>query len=92
MVVDRFTSLNFFDIFQPRWRDRKVLLAKHKIGEHNKIVFSKAPSLGTAPYYISGKEARKYKTESNGKIDCLAVPISALEPLEISERSIEDYR
>ncbi len=91
MVFDRFTQFRFFEIWQPRWRDKVVLLAKHKIGEHNKIVFTKAPSMGTEPYYISGKEARRFKTETNGTLDCLVVPLSKLQPLEISKESVHDF-
>lgn len=66
------------DIWQPRWKDRKVLIAKYKVGEICEITFSKAPSLpGT--YYISGDDVRKYPLETNGKIPCYAVPLDDLE-------------
>lgn len=88
MIIDKFTPLNFFEIWQPRYHDGKVLLAAHKVGTHNKIVFTKAPSLGTKPYYISGKTVKKYKKESNGKIDCYVVPVDVLEPLEINQKDL----
>ena len=84
MKMTKFTPLNYFQIWQPRYHDKRVLLAKHRVGTHNKIVFTKAPSMGTQPYYVSGKEVKKYKLESNGSIPCYAVPVSSLEPLEIT--------
>jgi hypothetical protein len=84
----KYTPAAFFSIWQPRYRDKKVLLAKYKVQTHNKIVFTKAPSMGTEPYYVSGATVKKYKLEDNGKISCYAVPIDELEPLEIEERDI----
>lgn len=89
MVLDRFTQLNYFEIWQPRYHDNMVLLAKRKVGTHNKIVFTKAPSMGSAPYYVSGATVKKCKLDDNGKIPCYAVPVDKLEPLEINEKS--DY-
>lgn len=91
MKLPKMTQFKFFDIWQPRYHDKKVLLAAHKVGEHNKIVFSKAPSMGTEPYYISGKEAKKHPKESNGRIECYAVPVSAIEPLELTNDYMEVY-
>jgi hypothetical protein len=74
------------EIWQPRYRDKRVLLACHKVGEHNKIIFTKAPSMGTDPYYITGKKVKQFKKESNGTIDVYSVPLSELQPLEYQER------
>lgn len=84
MILDRFTTRQLFTIWQPRWKDRKVLLASYKVGTHNEILFTKAPSLGEEPYYVSGKVVREYPLETNGKISCYAVPIDKLEILEVS--------
>lgn len=63
------------EIWQPRWHDRKVLIARHKVGINNEIVFTKAPTLkGT--YQIRGAEVEKYPIESNGRIECYAVPLN----------------
>jgi len=86
MLLSKFTSCNYFEIFAPRYRDKTVLLACHRVGEHNKIVFTKAPSLGTDPYYASAKTIKKCKKESNGSIMCYVVPLDELQPLEINER------
>jgi hypothetical protein len=78
-------------IWQPRYHDKRVLLAAHKVGEHNKVYFTKAPSMGTEPYYINGRTAKKFKKESNGRIECYSVPISELRPLELNERCEHSY-
>lgn len=90
MILSKFTPCNFFSIWEPRWRDRVVLLAKHKVGTHNKVVFTKAKSMGTDPYYVSGAVVKKCKLEDNGAIPCYAVAIDKLEPLEINERDIRE--
>jgi hypothetical protein len=82
MITCSHTQMAFFQIFEPRWHDRKVLLAAHKVGTHNKIKFTRAKSLGVKPYYVSGAKVKKFKKESNGTIDCYSVPLSDLEPLE----------
>jgi len=83
MKLDDQTQFQYFEIWAPRYSTKDVLLAKYKVGNHNKIVFTRAPSMGTEPYYISGETAKLCKTESNGKIDCLVIPLSKLEPLEM---------
>lgn len=85
MQLHQQTPAQLFTIWQPRYHDKKVLLAKFKVGTHNKVVFTKAPDMGTQPYYISGEKVKSYPAESNGKIQCYAVPIDALEPLETKE-------
>jgi hypothetical protein len=81
MTVDRLRTINKIDIWQPRWKDRKVLLATFKVKQDNIVVFTKTPSL-KGEFYISGATARQYPLENNGKIDCYAVPLSELEPVE----------
>lgn len=84
--LDKLTSFNYLEVWQPRWYDRKVLLAKHKVGTHNKIVFTKAPTLKGA-YYLAGTTIKKYKLEHNGTIQCYAVPLDVLEALELTDNS-----
>lgn len=92
MILDKYTQLHYFEIWEPRWKDKVVLLAAHKVGTHNKIKFTKTPSMGTEPYYIDGKTVKKYKKESNGRLMCYAVPLDKLEPLELSENSYLDLK
>lgn len=84
MKLPKTTQLQYHEIWRPRYHDRKVLLAKFRVGTHNKIVFTKAPHMGTDPYYISGDKVQKFGIESNGKIECYAIPINELEPLEVA--------
>lgn len=86
MLLSKYTQTSYFEIWEPRYSDKRVLLACHKVGEHNKIVFTRAPSMGDQPYYLSAKQIKKYPKETNGKIMCYAVPIEELKPLTINER------
>jgi len=81
MLLSRTTPCQTIDIWQPRWKDRVVMIAKYKVGQHNEIHFSKTPSMKGA-YYLSGEKAKDYPVETNGKVDCYAVPLNELELLE----------
>lgn len=81
MRLDKHIPASHIEIWQPRWHDRKVLIAKHKVATHNKIVFTKSPTM-KGEYYASKDTITKYPTESNGKIECYAVPVGELEILE----------
>lgn len=66
------------EIWNPRWHDRKVLIAKHKVTAGvNEIVFTKAKSL-PGRFQVLGSEIVKHPLESNGTIDCYAVPLDSL--------------
>lgn len=81
MVLSKNTPCQKLTIWQPRWKDRTVLIARYKVGTHNEIVFEKAPSM-PGSYYISGNAARLYPTTTNGKLECYVIPLDDLEPLE----------
>jgi hypothetical protein len=81
MKLNKLTPCQRIEIYQPRWKDRTVLIATYKVGEHNEIVFTKTKSLPDT-YYISGEVAKSYPIQTNGTISCYAVPLSALEQLE----------
>jgi hypothetical protein len=68
------------------------LLADYKIADNNKVYFTEAPSMGEDPYYVSGRVVKKYKKESNGRINCYAVPLSELEPFMIETPCEHDYK
>lgn len=72
---------NRIDIWQPRWKDRTVLIAKHKAGLNNIVTFSKAKSL-EGEWYVSGADIAKCPIDSNGKIACYAVPLERFQPFE----------
>lgn len=81
MILSRTTPCQVIEIWQPRWKDRVVLIAKYKVGTHNEIIFTKTPSL-EGSFYISGVNASKYPIETNGKLACYAIPLDDLEKLE----------
>jgi hypothetical protein len=71
--------MNRIEIWQPRWHDRKVLIAKDKVREENEIVFTKTKSLpSTVHYFLSGEEIRKHPLGTNGVIPCYEVPLDVV--------------
>ena len=82
MTISRLTPCQYFEIFNPRYRDKTVLLACHKVGQHNEIKFIKAKHLKEGSYYVSGDVARNSPQDTNGTISVYAVPLDKLEPLE----------
>lgn len=81
MQLSKDTPAQLIDIWQPRWKDRVVLIATFKVGMHNAITLSKTPSM-KGQYYLSGEVIRNSPIDNNGKIPCYAVPMSKLQPLE----------
>lgn len=81
MKLPRLTPAQKIQIWAPRYKDRAVLIAKHKVGTHNEITFSKAKHLPDT-YYLSGETIRSYPLDTNGKLPCYAVPVAELEILE----------
>lgn len=92
MNTCKHTQMRVFSIKSPRYHDKRVLLAAFKVGQHNKILFTQAPSMGTEPYYISGKVAKKFKKETNGVIPVYSVPLDKLELLEIKEHCEHEWQ
>lgn len=96
MLLSKWTQFHVFTIWTPRYRDKVVLLAKRKVGEHNKVIFSGDPKtgynmMGEAPYYVSGSVVKKCKLENNGSIDCYAVPIDKLEHLQYDLKDMREF-
>lgn len=75
------TEVNTIELWQPRWRDKVLLIAKYKVQADNRIVFTKEKSM-PGEYYLSGETIKKYPVESNGKIPCYAVHMDELTFLE----------
>lgn len=69
------------EIWQPRYKDNKVLIAKYKIGADNLITFTKAKHLKGMRFRISGQDIQKYPITDNGKIACYEVPFDVLEKI-----------
>ena len=68
------------EIWQPRYKDQMVLIAKYKVKpeEEYKIVFTKAKHLEGQDFFMNGDIIMQYPLESNGKIDCYAVPMAVI--------------
>jgi hypothetical protein len=81
--------VNRIKIWSPRWHDRVVLIACHKVKEDNEIVFTKTPSLSLV-YCVKGEVIKKYPVESNGTIDCYAVPLKVITKKEGEARELSD--
>ncbi len=81
MKLSKNISRAVVEIRQPRWHDRRVLIAKFRVKEHNEIHFTQAPTL-EGKFYLSGETIKKYPLVSNGKIACYAVHLDELEALE----------
>lgn len=66
------------EIWEPRWRDRKVLIAKYKVykGRMNRIKITGGAAKGI--YKMSGIAITSYPIESNGVLPCYAVPLDKL--------------
>jgi len=82
MILGSTTPCQLIKIWQPRYKDKKILIAKYKVGTHNKIVFTKAKHLMGNDWYLSGKNIVESELDTNGKIPCYAVDVDKLEPLE----------
>ena len=67
------------EIWQPRYKDNVVLIAKFKVckGE-NLITFTKAKHLEGMVFSVEEEAIRSCPLQSNGKIDCYAVPMELL--------------
>lgn len=85
------------NIFEPRWRDKTVLIAGNKIAIHNLITFTRIPnnSVWAGDWYVSGETIRKYKpenmrTRAGGTIRVYPVPLNVLKPYELLEKDEED--
>lgn len=89
--ICKHTQFGYLEVWAPKYSTKRVLLACRKIRQHNKVVFTKAPSTGTQPYYISGATAKKYPKITNSTIWCYNVPLAELKPLELQECD-HDYR
>lgn len=70
-------------IWQPRYKDNAVLIATYKVTNgDNEIVFTKAKHLLGMKFKCNSDVIRNCPIESNGKINCFAVPMDKLERIE----------
>lgn len=87
MKLGRLEPLTYFQIWQPRYHDKRVLLSAQKVKSAKtkfaKIHFTKAPSMA-GDWVISIKKIKAFPIQTNSSIQCYAVPLSELQPLELT--------
>lgn len=67
------------EIWNPRWHDRRVLIAKYKVHPGiNQIIFTKSKCLKDRIYKVDAEIITKYPTETNGSIPCYSVPLDII--------------
>jgi len=91
MKLGKFEPLTFFSIREPRYHDKVVLLSAKKIKDAKtqwlKIKFTDAPSM-EGDWCITQQKAKSFPLTTNGVIQCRAITLSALQPLEINHNDI----
>lgn len=78
--------MTIMEIWQPRYKDKMVLLAKYKVDTADEVIeifFSKAKHLEGKRFTIRRDEVKKYPIDSNGKIDCYVVPFRVLQGVPV---------
>lgn len=89
--LGKLEPMTYLEVFNPRWHDKIVLLNGPKIKNAStkwvRIKFTKAKSL-EGDWVISRSKVMKYPLQSNGTIQCYAVPLSELSVLEIDEKDM----
>ena len=69
--------MNTIEIWAPRYKDDTALIACYKVVDGlNRIVFTQAKHLKDKIFELDSDTIRKCPIESNGRIDCFAVPMS----------------
>ena len=73
--------MNAIHIWEPRWHDRAVLVADHRLQEHNQVVIEHKEF--PTPFYVNGRWARQWpleqmSTKSGGVIAVRAIPLVEL--------------
>lgn len=70
-----------FEVWQPKWSTKEVLLNVNKYSdniEHYLVKFTKTPSM-EGWYYVDRKTLKKCKTQKNGNGEMFILPLSKLE-------------
>lgn len=76
--------MNMIEIWEPRFSRKDVLVAKYKVKDGaNKIVFTRAWK--DKILYMDGAKMRTYPVETNGVIECYAIPVKDFEQ-EITQK------
>lgn len=94
MIINKPHLCTKLDIWAPRYSDaytatdeRVALLAQYKVAQSSPVIivdFTKAKHLKGQRFCITREAVQRYPLDSNGKIPCYAVPMSAFEGWETS--------
>ena len=74
-------------IWQIRWTTGDVLIADHKLEQHNEILIEQGEGKGT--YYLSGTVARQYPIENMPTKDGHTIKVRAVPLTVVQEERIE---
>ncbi len=95
MTINKPHLLTKISIWSPRYKDKHgelaepvVLLAKYKVHHGSSVIlveFTKAKHLIGQRYCITRDAAQRYPTETNGRIECYVIPLSAFDGWETYE-------
>ena len=86
MTLDRLTPAQLIEIKAPRWKDKSILIADWKVGNHNEIVIKATNKDGERyypqPFYMSGEQIKKYPKQPHSIGEVYIVPLSDMQILE----------
>lgn len=89
--LGKFEPMTYLEVFEPRYHDKTALLNGPKVKRATtqwvRVKFTKAKSM-EGDWVVSRSKVMKYPLQSNGTIQCYAVPLSELNILEIDEKDI----
>lgn len=87
METPNYDKMHHIQIWQPRYKDNVCLIATYNVMAGDNIVyFTKAKHLEGKKYYISGDDIKNCPLDTNGKIECYAVPMSKLQLVKDVEK------
>lgn len=87
--------MNTIEIWQPRYKDNKVLIATYKVkGGYNYIKFTKAKHLQGKLFRVHSTDILDCPVQRNGNANVFVVPMSALELVESTaeETTLHDIK
>lgn len=95
MIIHKLHLCTKLNIWAPRYssaytetEERVALLAKYKVDAGSPVIivnFTKAKHLEGQRYCIKKTDAQQYPIDTNGKIECYAVPMSAFDSWETAQ-------
>lgn len=95
MIINKPHFCTKLDIWAPRYSDahtdlseRVALLAQYKVAQSSPVIivnFTKAKHLAGQRFCIKKEDVLRCPVDSNGKIPCYAVPMSAFESWETGQ-------